>query len=151
VKRVRVVNDGETLRVGPLALTAHLTPGHTPGSTTWTWRSCEGKRCLDLVYADSLTSVSSDDFRFSDPAHPALADTFRRSIATVEQLPCDIIISVHPGFTDLDGKLARRAQTHGGDDPMIDPNGCRAYAADARQRLDARLAREQYANDPPAH
>src|SRR5690606_831091 len=42
VKPVRVVRHGETLRVGPLAITAHLTPGHTPGSTTWTWRSCEG-------------------------------------------------------------------------------------------------------------
>src|SRR2546430_1694553 len=48
VKGVSVVKDGQTLRVGPLAVTTHLTPGHTPGSTTWTWRSCEGTRCLDV-------------------------------------------------------------------------------------------------------
>ncbi|MBI4881878.1 MAG: proteasome accessory factor PafA2 family protein, partial [Planctomycetes bacterium] len=54
VAYVRAVEDGEVLRVGPLAVTAHRTPGHTPGGTTWTWRSCEGARCLDLVFADSL-------------------------------------------------------------------------------------------------
>src|ERR1044071_101762 len=47
-------------RAGGLAVTAHMTPGHTPGSTTWSWRSCEGPRCLDIVYADSLTAVSDD-------------------------------------------------------------------------------------------
>ena len=51
VSKVRVVRDGETLQVGPLSVTAHLTPGHTPGSTTWTWKSCEGSRCRDIVYA----------------------------------------------------------------------------------------------------
>src|SRR5215470_937726 len=44
VEKVRVVKDGEVLHVGPLGITAHLTPGHAPGSTTWTWQSCEGTR-----------------------------------------------------------------------------------------------------------
>lgn len=61
VKNVRVVAGGETLRVGEQAITAHLMPGHTPGSTTWTWRSCEANRCLDVVYADSLTSCRPRD------------------------------------------------------------------------------------------
>src|SRR5262249_58336920 len=91
VKRVQVVKDGETLRVGPIAVTAHLVPGHTPGSTTWTWRSCEGTRCLDLVYADSLNAVSSPEFRFTD--HPGLVEQFRRSIAKVQGLTCDILLS----------------------------------------------------------
>ena len=65
VPSVRGVADGETLRVGPLAITARLTPGHTPGSTSWTWRSCEGERCLDVVYADSLTAVSAPGYRYS--------------------------------------------------------------------------------------
>src|SRR5262249_52001989 len=94
VARVRVAADGETLRVGDLALTAHHTQGHTPGSTTWTWRSCEGTHCLDLVYADSLNAVSSPGFRFTD--HPELIEQFRRSIAKVKSLPCDVLLSVHP-------------------------------------------------------
>ena len=42
ISNIRVVADGEVVKVGPLAVTAHYTPGHTPGSTTWTWQSCEG-------------------------------------------------------------------------------------------------------------
>ena len=59
VTNVKVIKDGETLRVGNVAITANFTPGHTPGSTTWTWRSCEGTTCLSMVYADSLSAVSA--------------------------------------------------------------------------------------------
>jgi len=73
VTGVRVVADGETLRVGDVAITAHYTPGHTPGATTWTWRSCEGQHCLDIVYADSLNAVSAPGFRFTgDATHRSL-------------------------------------------------------------------------------
>jgi metallo-beta-lactamase class B len=65
VANARGVRDGEVLRVGDVAITAHATPGHTPGSTSWTWRSCEGSRCLDVVYADSITAISAPGFRFT--------------------------------------------------------------------------------------
>lgn len=139
-RNVRVVQDGETLRVGTLAVTAHRTPGHTPGSTTWSWRSCEGARCLDLIYADSLNAVSANGFRFT--ADPARLAAFRASIARVAALPCDIVVSVHPGFTGIDAKLARRA-AEPGVNPFIDVTGCRTYAANAMQALDARVASEK--------
>jgi metallo-beta-lactamase class B len=142
IRNVRVVTDGEGLRVGDLTVTAHLTPGHTPGSTSWSWRSCEGRRCLDLVYADSLNPVSAPGFRYTgDSTHPSLVGSFRRSIATVARLPCDIVLAVHPAFTDLDGKLQRRTRTQASD-PFVDAEGCRTYAADAAKRLDARIAEE---------
>lgn len=148
--------DGETLRVGDLAVTAHLTPGHTAGATTWTWRACEGPRpstgagrperveglCYDIVYADSLNAVSAPGFRFTDDVtHPSLIPTFRATIAKVRALPCDIVIAVHPSFTDLAGKLKRR-QDNPSPDPFVTPNGCRAYADAASKRLDARIAEE---------
>lgn len=142
VNNVQSVADGETVRTGDLEVTAHLTPGHTPGSTTWSWRSCEGARCLDVVYADSLTAVSADGFTFTgDATHPSLVDSFRRSIASVEHLPCDIIVSVHPEFTDIQGKLERRAQDPAGN-PFVDANGCRAYANGALAALNRRIASE---------
>jgi len=145
VKEVRGVKDGETLRVGPLAIVAHLTPGHTPGSTTWTWRSCEDQRCLDVVYADSLNAVSAPEFRFTGGAgRPSLEAAFRRSIATVAALPCDILLAVHPGFAGLDEKWRKREQAPaGGADPFVDPQACREYAAGAARRLDERVAAEK--------
>lgn len=143
VPSVRRVSDGEVLRVGDLSIAARLTPGHTPGSTTWTWKSCEGTRCLDVVYADSLNPVSAPGFRFTgDGPQPSRIESFRRSIATVERLPCDVVISVHPNFTDLDKKAAR-LKAEPGVNPFIDPRGCRAYAAGARRRLDQRIKEEQ--------
>jgi metallo-beta-lactamase class B len=142
VSSVKVVADREVVRVGPLAVTAHYTPGHTPGSTTWTWQSCEGTRCLNMVYADSLTAVSAPGFRFTGDANtPSRIDAFRESIARIEQLPCDIMLSTHPSFSDVEGKLRRRAGQPASD-PFIDPKACRAYAATARTRLDARIAEE---------
>jgi metallo-beta-lactamase class B len=138
VKKVRVVRDGETLTVGTLAITAHLTPGHTPGSTTWTWKSCEASRCLDMVYADSINAVSAPGFKYSrDVARLA---AFRRSIALVASLPCDVMVSVHPEFSHLLDKVARKAA--GDADAFIDPQGCRTYAAGATETLDRRLAAE---------
>ncbi len=139
VPHVKVIADGEVLRVGRLAVTAHATPGHTPGGTAWSWRSCEDDRCMDIVYADSLTAVSADDFRFSDGN---LAATFRDTIAKVAALPCDIVVAAHPGFTDLQAKLERR-EAGATPDPFVDPNGCRAYAATALERLEKRLLAER--------
>ena len=123
VSKLRAVKDGEALRVGSVAVTAHLTPGHTPGGTTWSWRACEGSTCRDIVYADSLTPVSAPNFRFTgDGTHPDRVDEFRRSIAKVAELPCDILVAVHPQFAE--GK------------------SCRTYAAAAAQLLDQRVRRE---------
>lgn len=143
VKGVRVVADGETLRVGPLAITAHLTPGHTPGATTWTWRSCEGSRCLDVVYADSLSAVSDEGFRFSgDAKHASTVETFRQSLTRVEQLPCDVLLVPHPFAMALDAKLAQR-QKAPTTNPFIDRSACRGYAASQRKRLEERVASER--------
>ncbi|HQZ16473.1 MAG TPA: subclass B3 metallo-beta-lactamase [Vicinamibacteria bacterium] len=145
VSRVRVVKDKEELRVGDTAITAHLTPGHTPGSTAWTWRSCEGGSCLDLVYADSLTAISLDGFRFTgDKTHPDVSETFKRSIATVEALPCDLMLSTHPGASGLFERLERR-ESSPVPDPLLDKQACRAYADKARRNLDQRLQAERAA------
>jgi metallo-beta-lactamase class B len=38
VANVRTFSNGETIHVGPIAVAAHSTPGHTPGGTSWTWK-----------------------------------------------------------------------------------------------------------------
>lgn len=142
VQNVRVIRDGETLAVGNLRITAHLTPGHTPGGTTWSWQSCEGSRCLSVVYADSLNAVSADEFRFTgSTSTPSIVDSFQKSIRTVEMLPCDILLSPHPGFFGMQDKLKRK--NAGGADAFVDPNSCRAYADAARARLEQRIREEE--------
>jgi metallo-beta-lactamase class B len=140
IKNVEAIADRTTLRIGPLAITAHFTPGHSPGATTWVWQSCEGNRCADLVYADSLTPVSDDGFKFTSDA--TRVEAFRASIARVEQLPCDVILAPHPSMTDFAAKTAR-LKAGAAENPFIEPNGCRAYAAAVRKRLEQRIADER--------
>lgn len=139
VANVSTVADGETLHMGPLALTAHFTPGHTAGGTSWAWISCEGKRCLNIVYGDSLTAISAPGYRFSD--HPAVLAQFAHSFGVVERLPCDILVTAHPELSGLWSRLERRE--HGDRDAMIDRSACRRYAATARENLAKRLATEK--------
>lgn len=145
VAKVRIVGEGETVTVGALAVTAHMTPGHAPGGTTWSWTACDRGRCLDIVYADSLGPVAVDGFRFSNA--PALVATFRDSIAKVGALKCDVVVSTHPAATDTMEKLAARTATN---NTFIDPAGCRNYAADALKRLEERLASEKQPGAPAA-
>jgi metallo-beta-lactamase class B len=134
VKVDRIIADGEHLRLGTLDLTAHATPGHSPGSTSWTWRSCEAKTCRNIVYADSLTAISADSYRFSE--HPDYVATFRRTLGRVAgTTPCDILITPHPVSSNFFERLAGNA-------PLVDNKACAAYAATALQKLDARLAKE---------
>src|SRR6185436_11032524 len=85
VKNVEVVRQGQILKVGSLMVMARMTPGHTPGGTSWSWKSCEGARCLDVVYADSLTPVSADGFKYSTSP---LAKAFEGSYARLETMRC---------------------------------------------------------------
>ncbi|MEP7042271.1 MAG: subclass B3 metallo-beta-lactamase [Dokdonella sp.] len=143
VAQVREVHDGEIVRLGDVAVTAHFTPGHTPGSTTWTWRSCESRQCLNVVYADSLNPISAPGFHFlADATHPDLTASMRKSIHTVANLPCDILISVHPDIAGVDKKLQQLAAKPAAN-PFIDPQACRAYADSAEKLLDARIAEEK--------
>ncbi len=140
VKNVKVIKDSEVLTVGNISITAVFTPGHTPGSTTWTWRSCEGSQCLNLVYADSISAVAAPGFKYT--AEPERVNAFRRSISRLGELPCDIVVSTHPGATRLDDKIKKRAAQKGGPDPFVD-HGCKALAATALKGLEARIAEEK--------
>ena len=129
----RVIQDREQVRLGDLMLTAHDTRGHTHGALSWQWVSCDGAVCRTLVYADSLTPVSRDDYRFSD--HPGALAAFRASIARVGALDCDILLTPHPSASDMVDRFAGRA-------PLMNSNGCRDYAAGLAERLNERLAKE---------
>jgi metallo-beta-lactamase class B len=142
VSNVKVVKDGETLHAGSVALTAHSTPGHTPGGTSWTWKSCEHERCLNIVYADSLTAVSANGFLFThSKTYPNVLQDFEKSFAMLTTLPCDILLTPHPGTSDLWAKLEKRE--HGADaDAFVDSTACRHYAETSRENLRKRLAHE---------
>lgn len=129
-----MLRDGAEVAQAPFPLTAWATPGHAPGSTTWSWRSCEQKRCVTVVYADSVSSVSADSYRISD--HKRYVEQFRRSLREIGSLRCDLLITPHPAASNFIERMEGKA-------PLISKGQCAAYAAEGRRNLDLRLAREQ--------
>lgn len=143
VANVETFRDGEQIRVGDIVITAHLTPGHTPGGTSWTWRSCEEGVCRNVVYADSLVPVSSDGFRFSNSRdYPHALSDFEKSFAFLETVPCDVLITPHPEASSLWSRVESR---HKGitPDPLVNPGACADLARQGRESLRNRLAQER--------
>jgi metallo-beta-lactamase class B len=129
----RIVGDGDVIRVGPIAVTAVATPGHTLGGTSWRWQSCEGTTCHAMLMADSLNAIAAGPYRFDQ--HPDRVAQFTSSFARVAALPCDILLTGHPASSNLFARLAGRA-------PLVDPAACGPYVAASRARLERRQAEE---------
>ncbi|HEY5849331.1 MAG TPA: subclass B3 metallo-beta-lactamase [Lysobacter sp.] len=131
----RFVMDGETVDLGGVGFTVHFTPGHTPGSMSWTWDDVRDRKPLHIAYVDSL---SAPGYRLSgNPRYPHIVDDYRHSFETVRSLPCDVLITPHP---DASGWAPGNTAS-----PHPQPITCADYATRAAARLDAQLKAESEA------
>jgi metallo-beta-lactamase class B len=145
VRDVRRIQDGETLRVGSVALTAHLTAGHTPSGTSWAWQSCEQESCVNILYADSQSPVSADSFYFTHNSTYSTAESdFARGLSILDRLPCDILLTPHPGVSSLFDRVAARDSAVSA---LIDQALCKRFVDLARRDVTARMSRERAAHD----
>lgn len=137
--KLRVVEHGEVVRLGPLALTAHMTPGHTKGGTSWTWQETEKGRLANMVFADSLTAFSGKGVPFSaNPGFPDATAAVEKSIATINAFKCDVLVTAHPAMGGLWERKDKQAAL--GNVAFIDQKACVNYTAKARARLEKTLA-----------
>ncbi|MBT8103337.1 MAG: subclass B3 metallo-beta-lactamase [Gammaproteobacteria bacterium] len=136
VREVVAVGDGDVVSVGSVDVRAIYTPGHTPGGTTWTWQSCALNTCYDIVYADSMSAVSAEGFKFTDSG---VGDKLLASAGIIADLDCDILLSPHPFFFGMHDKLERRDQGN----PFVNNLGCLLYADASISWLERRLEAER--------
>lgn len=138
--------DGARVRLGSSVLTAHLTAGHTEGCTTWTMQVSEGDRELDVVFACSLSIL--DDVRLiNEPSYPGIADDYRHSFDELNALPCDVFLTGHSFFFNLEDKLKQRAA--GVDEnPFVECDSFRKFVSDAEEAFDGRLKAEKAQTRP---
>jgi metallo-beta-lactamase class B len=136
VRNVKGIANGELVTVGSVDVKAVHTPGHTPGGVSWTWESCALGSCYDIVYADSLTAVSAEGYRFSDG--PA-ANQMIESADAISELECDILLSPHPFFFGMKAKLEKRDDGN----PFVNNVACMIYAETALDWLEQRLKSER--------
>jgi metallo-beta-lactamase class B len=138
----RVLHDGDTVRLGGTILTAHLTPGHTRGTTTWTLDEPEGSRFLHVVIVGS-PNVNPGYKLVGNKAYPQIAQDYKRGFRVLDTLPCDVFLGAHGSYFDLVGKYPRWKS--GDKNAFIDPEGYRGYIADREQAFEKELQRQSKA------
>ena len=141
----RVVTDGQKISLGGVTLTAHLTPGHTRGCTTWTFPvKADGKLRQALVLCSN--SVLTGYKLVNNSEYPTIAADYQASYATWKALPCDVFLASHGIFYGL--KAKRAAMAPGKPNPFVDPEGCKAFFAKGEAGFQAELARQTAAKTP---
>jgi metallo-beta-lactamase class B len=120
--------DGDTIRVGPIAMTAHVTPGHTRGCTSWSFPVHEGDRVLNVVSACDLGVLASTTY-------PEQSADRERSIRVLRGLPADIWVTCHARWWGRYRKFVASTTAKNPVDAFIDPDGYRAYLDAAEVEL----------------
>jgi metallo-beta-lactamase class B len=130
----RTFEDGETIRLGPIELTAHLTPGHVPGCTSWSFPVRDDDRELHVVRACELTPPPGTSMADLEK-HPRIQEDFERTFRVLRSLPVDIFLTQHA--RDFDRYRKYRASEAAEDpvEPFIDPEGYFRYLDEAEKKI----------------
>ena len=136
VEADRIVRDGQNIVLGGATLTAHLTPGHTRGCTTWTTRSGG----LDFVFVGS-PSVPSTYKLIGNTRYPDAVADYRKQFAILKSLKPDIFLASHGNFFDLQEKIAALA-TKPKQNPFIDREGYYKFVTEAEVAFETRVRNE---------
>jgi metallo-beta-lactamase class B len=135
----RVLKDGDQVRLGSAVLTAHLTPGHTKGCTTWTLDAVDGGRTYHIVMVGS-TSVNPGYKLVGNNLYPQIAKDYEKTFHVLKSLPCDVFLGAHGSYYGMEAKYARVKD--GGPNPFVDPDGYRAFVKKAQQAFEDELKRQ---------
>jgi len=139
----RVLHDGDQVKLGDTVLTAHLTPGHTKGTTTWTMRAADAGKTYNVVIVGS-PNVNPGYKLVNNALYPQIASDYERMFRVLKSLPCDIFLGAHGDYYGMEAKFARMKD--GGPNPFIDPEGYKSYIAEREQTFLAELAKQTAAS-----
>ena len=137
----QIIRDRQEVTLGGVTLTAHLTPGHTPGCTTWTMTAEEGGRQYNVVFMCSV-NINESARLIGDPNYPNRGEDYRGSIARLKEIPGEVFLGPHGFFFNLTEKIERMKR---GETPnvFIDPEGYQAYIAAQEKVFQERMQRER--------
>ena len=93
----RVLKDGDEVKLGGVTLVARLTPGHTRGCTTWTWRVEDGGKTYDVVVIGS-PNVNPGFKLVNNESYPEIAADFAKTFEVLKSLPCDVFLGAHGSY-----------------------------------------------------
>lgn len=135
----RVLHDGDEVRLGGAVLTAHLTPGHTKGCTTWTLKVGDAGKSYNVVIVGS-PNVNPGYKLVNNAQYPEIAEDYDKMFRVLKQLPCDVFLGAHGGYYNMEAKFAKLKS--GGANPFVDPVGYRSYVAEKERAFRSELAKQ---------
>ncbi len=139
----RIIQDGETVSLGGVTLTAHHVPGHTLGNLSWTTTVQEGSRTLNVTIMPSI-GVNNGVRLVNNPRNPTIVDQYQSTFRKLKALPCEVFLGPHGRQYGLEEKYAR-LQAGASPNPFIDPASCREYVEAAEARFMQQLEEERQA------
>ncbi len=144
----RVIHDGDTVILGGTTLTAHLTPGHTPGNTTWTMVTQDKGKSYNVVFFGIVSPFPNTNLSAPNPAYPNMGDDWARTMRVLPMLQCDVFLGSNAAFYDMAKKHDAMIQNPD-PNPFIDPAGCKAYVERAEATYQGLLKGPGMGGPPP--
>jgi metallo-beta-lactamase class B len=133
----RIVRDGEQVTLGNIVLTAHLTPGHTKGCTTWTMIAEDGGQRHNVVFFGSTSVLTK---LVNNAKYPEIGRDYAATFRKLKTLPCDVFLAPHASFFGLEEKAR---EVGAGKNPFVDAKAFQKYVATAEQNFLKQLEKEQ--------
>jgi len=135
----RVLHDGDTVTLGGMTLTAHKTPGHTKGCTTWTMKATDGGKTYEVVIIGS-PNVNAGYKLVNNALYPTIAQDYETTFRVLKSLPCDIFLGAHGDYFGMLAKYPKLGA--GGANPFVDPAGYKNYVADKEEAFRDELKKQ---------
>jgi len=135
----RIVSDGERVEIGGVSLTAHLTPGHTKGCTSWSMRVHEDGKNYDVLFLCGLT-VSPYKLTNNDK-YPNIVEDERSTLQRLGGMHADVLLAPHGFYFDLEGKVAR--QQVGAPNPFVDPDELGRHVSEMKKDFEEALQAQE--------
>ncbi|MGH9196745.1 MAG: subclass B3 metallo-beta-lactamase [Acidimicrobiia bacterium] len=139
----RIIRDGDTVALGGTTLTAHMTPGHTKGSTTWTMVTQEDGRNYNVVIVGGVR-LNANVPLVGNSKYPNIVEDFAKSFRVLKTLPVDVALGVHGYWFGLSAK-ARLLEQGGGPNPFANAAEYAEYVAAQERAYLAQLQKERTA------
>jgi metallo-beta-lactamase class B len=131
----QIIHDGEQVTLGNEVLTAHLTPGHSAGCTSWELSVNEAGKDYKVVIICSV-GVNPNYHLFNNPTNPTIVDQYRYSYAKLRTLAAEVPLGSHPAMYRMAEKYPLIGQVT---NPFIDPAGYEYEIAINEQAMNLRL------------
>lgn len=134
----RRISDGETVTLGGVTMSAHVTAGHTKGCTTWTTTAPDGGRSYDVLFHCSTSVV---DTLVGNKTYPNIVQDYEKTFARLRAMKTDVLLTNHPFFFDMERK--RATVSAGGPNPFVDPSELQRFNDRQEQNFKAALEKQR--------